>query len=82
MEKFEAIGKILKSFANATELYDFYQQSDLVKISVALAEKFYNFSQTSDEYVKRHIKVDIDDYISRYKNALKEIDIEFNDFFK
>jgi len=51
-----------------------------VKISVALSEQFHIYSQTSDEYVKKHITVDINDFIARYKIALKEIGIDSSNF--
>ena len=81
MGKMETIGNILKTFENATDLYGFYQKSELVKISITLSELFHRYSQASDEYEKNHIKFDINDCISRYKNALQEIGINPKDFF-
>jgi len=79
-ETLNKIQSLANTFANATDLYRFYQQSELVKISVALSEQFHIYSQTSDEYVKKHITVDINDFIARYKIALKEIGIDSSNF--
>lgn len=81
MSKIGIIGDILKTFGNATELYDFYQKSELVKISIELSDLFHRYSQNSDEGVKKHIKLEIKDNISRYKAALQEIGINPKDFF-
>ncbi len=79
-ELLNEIESLVNTFANATDLYSFYQQSELVKLSVAISEQFHKYSQTSDEYVKKHITVDINDFIARYKIALKEIGIDSSDF--
>lgn len=79
-ELLNKIESLADTFANATDLYSFYQQSELVKLSVALSEQFHKYSQTSDEYVKKHITVDINDFIFRYKIALKEIGIDSSNF--
>ena len=76
------IESLAKTFANATDLYDFYQQSELVRLSVALAEQFQIYSETSDEYIKKHIRLDIDDIIIKYKNSLQEIGIDANNYFR
>lgn len=76
----EDICVIINKFADATELYDFYQTSELVRISVALSEQFHRYSQTSEEYEKKHIKLDINDYISKYKEILQKMGIDSNDF--
>lgn len=81
MFKLETIGNILKTFEKATELYDFYQKSELVRISIELSDRFHRYSQTSDECAKKHIKLEIKDNISRYKDALQEIGITPKDFF-
>jgi len=74
------IESLANTFAKATDLYRFYQRSELVKISVALSEQFLKYSQSSDEYDKKHITVDINDFIARYKTALKEIGIDSRNF--
>lgn len=79
-ELLDNIEVLTKNFANATELYRFYQQSELVKLSIILSDLFHRYSQTSDEYVKKHLKVDIDDIITKYKNALQKIGIDLNSF--
>lgn len=76
----ESIGILTNAYSNAVELYEFYQDSDLVKISVAISDLFQKYAQTSNEYDKRHIQLDINDLLSRYKNALQEINVNIKDF--
>lgn len=81
MDKFlENFANLCKLYSNAAELYEFYQESELVKISVSISNLFHRYAKSSDDYEKKHIKLDIDDLIFRYKNALQEIGINTNDF--
>ena len=81
MDKFlENFANLCKLYSNAAELYEFYQESELVKMSVSISDLFYRYAKTSNEYDKKHIRLDINDLIFKYKNTLQEIGVNITDF--
>ena len=73
-------GNLFKFCSNAAELYEFYQSSELVKISVSISNLFHKYAQSSDEYEKKHNRLAINDLILQYKNSLQEIGVNIADF--
>lgn len=76
----ENVATFSKLCSDAAELYKFYQDSELVKMSVSISDLFYRYAKTSNEYDKKHIRLDINDLIFKYKNTLQEIGVNITDF--
>lgn len=73
-------GNLFKLCSDAAELYEFYQNSELVKISVSFSDLFHKYAKSSDEYEKKHIRLDINDLLLQYKKELQKTGVNIADF--
>ena len=51
-----------------------------MKISVSFSDLFHKYAQSSDEYEKKHIRLDINDLLLQYKKELQKTGVNIADF--